>query len=90
MREERIEFCLNNFDYIANLQLLEGIPNIEKSDKDFEKWLIKSYPDDKERKTYMKKNYIPENIDLSLNNFENFVEERKKLMKAEFMSVLSP
>lgn len=88
--EDRIEFYMNNFDYIVNLQLLEGIPNIEKSDMDFKKWLYKIFPDKKDRKYYMKRNYIPENIDLSSNNFENFIKERKELMKAEFMSVLSP
>jgi len=89
IEEDQIEFYLNNFDYIANLQLLEGIPNIEKSDKDFEKWLFKTFPDEKDRKYYMKKNYIPENIDLSLNNFKEFIEKRKELIKKQLKSVLS-
>jgi len=33
-----------NVNYIANLQLLKAIPNIEKQDKDFDKWLFETYP----------------------------------------------
>lgn len=33
--DEQIAEFIDNRDYIGNLQLLEGIPNIEKSDKDF-------------------------------------------------------
>jgi hypothetical protein len=35
--EDKIEFYLNNYNYLANIQLLEGIPNQEKSGKDFDK-----------------------------------------------------
>lgn len=82
------EFYLDNFNSLANLQLMEGILNQEKSDMNFKEWLFKTYPDDQERKDYMKKNYIPENIELGLNNFEEFIKERQKLMKKEFDSIL--
>jgi uncharacterized protein with ParB-like and HNH nuclease domain len=82
------EFYLDNFNNLANLQLMEGIPNQEKSDLDFKEWLLKTYPNDHERKEYMKKNYIPENIELGLDNFEEFIKERQKLMKSEFERIL--
>lgn len=85
--ENDMEFYMENFDYLANLQLLEGIPNIEKSNKDFKEWLSNTYPDKQARKDYMEKHYIP-NIDLSLENFEEFIIERKKLMAAKFASLL--
>jgi hypothetical protein len=34
---------------IANLQLLEDIPNIEKSDMEFKKWLNETYKDNAEK-----------------------------------------
>ena len=40
---------------ISNLQLLEAIPNIEKSDKPFDKWLSETYNAESEIKTYLKK-----------------------------------
>ena len=57
--EEDIPFYLNNYNCIANLQLLEGIPNQEKSKKMFDEWIEESYPDEIARKTYMERNYIP-------------------------------
>ena len=85
--ESKIDNYLNNFDCLANLQLLEGTPNREKSDTDFKEWLFKEYPDEQARKDYMKKHYIPD-IDLSLDNFEEFIDERKKLMFDKLKSIL--
>jgi hypothetical protein len=85
---QKHEFYMSNFNSLANLQLLEGLPNLEKSDMDFKDWLMKTFSDDQERKDYMKKNYIPDNIDLSFDNFEEFLKERQTLMKREFENVL--
>lgn len=82
------EFYLQNFDYIANLQLMEGIPNQEKSSMNFKTWFLKNFPkDDSTRKEYMTKHYIP-NTDLSFGNFEEFINQRKKLMKDKFLTIL--
>ncbi|NOQ34003.1 MAG: DUF262 domain-containing protein [Methanosarcinales archaeon] len=85
--QNKVEFYLNNFNYLANLQLLEGIPNQEKSDMDFEEWLYRTCPIEQERKDYMNKHYIPD-IDLSFDNFENFITDRKKLMANKFKSLI--
>jgi hypothetical protein len=85
---QKHEFYMGNFNSLANLQLLEGIPNLEKSDMDFKDWLTKTFPNDQERKDYMKKNYIPDNIDLSFDNFEEFLKERQTLMKRQYENVL--
>lgn len=86
--EDELDFYLNNYDFLANLQLLEEIPNIEKSDKDFYEWLQKNYHEEQARKDFMRKNYIPEDIDLSYGNFEEFIAERKKLMVDKYKSIL--
>jgi uncharacterized protein with ParB-like and HNH nuclease domain len=85
--EERADGFIESVDYLANLQLMEGIPNIEKSNKDFKQWLFEKYPDEQSRKEYMEKNYIPD-IDLSLENFDIFFEERTKLMTRKFHELL--
>jgi uncharacterized protein with ParB-like and HNH nuclease domain len=85
--EGKIKFYLNNFNYLANLQLLEGIPNQEKSDMDFKEWLFKEYPGEQARKDYMKKHYIPD-VDLSFDNFEEFLSKRKKLIFDKLKSIL--
>lgn len=82
-----IEFYLENYNYLANLQLLEGVPNQEKSGTDFDVWIKEKYPNKDDRKIYMKRNYIPD-IDLSLGNFKEFIEEREKLIVSAFKELL--
>jgi uncharacterized protein with ParB-like and HNH nuclease domain len=41
--DDDIEFYLDNYNYLANIQLLEGVPNQEKSGKDFDVW-IQQFP----------------------------------------------
>ncbi len=76
---DSIEYYLDNYNYLGNLQLLESIPNIEKSNMDFDKWIVDTIPteavDD-----YKVKHYIPKNIDLGITNFEQFLEEREKMI----------
>jgi hypothetical protein len=85
--ESKIDFFLDNFNSITNLQLLEGTPNQEKSDREFKEWLFSTYPGESERKDYMKKHFIPD-IDLSLDSFEIFIKDRKKLLADAFVKLL--
>lgn len=82
-----IEFYLENFNCLANLQLLDGVQNQEKSSTPFDEWITNKYPRDIDRKAYMERHFIPD-IDLSLQNFRNFIEERKKKLKIEFERLL--
>lgn len=86
--EDQIDFYLDNYNYLANLQLLEGVPNQEKSGKDFLEWLTQKYPNSNDRKAYMDRHYIPD-VDLSLENFKQFIQERKKLIADAFSNLLS-
>lgn len=88
INEEDIDFYLNNYNLLANIQLLEGIPNQEKSGKDFDVWIKERYPDKKERKLYMERHYIPD-VDFSLENFKEFFLEREKLIVAAFNALLA-
>jgi uncharacterized protein with ParB-like and HNH nuclease domain len=85
--ESKIGFYVDEVDYLANLQLLEGPENIEKRDNDFKDWLQETYTTEQARRDFKAKHYIPD-VDLSLGNFEQFVTERKKLMTAKFESLL--
>jgi uncharacterized protein with ParB-like and HNH nuclease domain len=82
-----IEFYLENYNYLANIQLLEGVPNQEKSGTDFKVWINEKYPNENDRKAYMEKNYIPD-IDLSIENFKEFITEREKLITSAFKKLL--
>ena len=48
------DFYLDNYDCLANLQLIEGTSNLEKLDKDFEEWIYEQYPGEQEKKDYMR------------------------------------
>jgi uncharacterized protein with ParB-like and HNH nuclease domain len=85
--EDKIEFFLEKYNCLANLQLLEGVPNQEKSGKDFNSWLIEKYPNKNERKSYMEKHYIPD-VKLLLENFQEFIEKREQLIIAAFKQLL--
>lgn len=84
---DKIEEFMNYKDQIGNLQLLEGLPNEEKSNEDFSKWLNANYKGQK-RKDYMKRNYIPENISLRFDNFIDFMDERESLLKKALVRIL--
>lgn len=85
--EKDLEFYLDNYDSIANLQLLEGLPNQEKSDQEFEAWLNENYSNTLERQSFVKRHYIPD-VALPLENFKEFIEERQKLLSSAFRKVL--
>ncbi|KJR44318.1 hypothetical protein UF75_5302 [Desulfosporosinus sp. I2] len=86
--EAKIDAYLESFNSLANLQLMEGLQNQEKSDTDFKDWLKNTYSDEQNHKHYMAMNFIPEDIDLSLENFEEFIKERHKLMKLKYENIL--
>lgn len=77
--DEDMDFCMTNYNFLGNLQLLESTPNEEKKATPFEKWIEESFDSEDQRKDYMKKNYIPD-VDFSLSNFVEFFDEREKLI----------
>jgi uncharacterized protein with ParB-like and HNH nuclease domain len=85
---DKIEYFIENYNGIANLQLLEGSGNQEKSGKDFNFWLLEKYPNEIERKAYMERHYIP-NVDLNIDNFEDFIEQRKIIIRDAFVKLIS-
>ena len=87
--EEKIGFYLDNYNYLANLQLLEGTPNEEKSNKPFDEWLDETYPKGTpKRDSYLCTNYIPFDTGLDFENFEQFIEKRKALMTEAFQALI--
>lgn len=86
--KENQDYYLGKYDHIANLQLLEGPPNQEKSDMDFQEWLNKKYKDKDERSDFMRKNYIPTDLDLSFGNFKEFSKARESLIKRKLTTLL--
>jgi uncharacterized protein with ParB-like and HNH nuclease domain len=87
IRESDIDFYLENVGLLPNLQLLEGLPNQEKSDTDFADWLAKTCESAQARERYMKLHFIPD-VDLSFSNFREFVDKRREMLRDELKQVL--
>jgi uncharacterized protein with ParB-like and HNH nuclease domain len=73
-------FYIENVDLLPNLQLLEGIPNQEKNDSDFDEWLSDTFKGKQARQSFMDRNYIPDEIVLEFDNFREFFDERRQRM----------
>ncbi len=87
VKESDLDFFMESVDGLANLQLLEGIPNQEKSDSDFEPWLKKNYCTKPARTDFCAKHFIPD-CELSLENFREFFTKRKALLKENLAAIL--
>lgn len=77
--EEDLDKCIASYNYMANLQLLDAIPNIEKRNKEFKEWLDETYSLEQDKKDFKHKHYIPL-VNLNFPNFLNFMSEREKLL----------
>ncbi len=75
----KIEKFKDNRNKLANLQLLPGEENESKQAMELEEWL-KRYPNEKDI-------YLPD-CSLSINNYNEFLEKRKELMKAKLIEML--
>ena len=88
LKKQNVDFSqLYDSNYLANLQLLDGNQNIEKSNKEFKDWLEESFSEE-EKKEYFKKNYIPTNIDFTFENYNEFLLARDELLLRQLKKIL--
>lgn len=87
LTDEQMSYCMENVDYIGNIQLLEGVPNMEKSDKEPKQWIEQTFPTAQEQADYKQKHYIPA-VELSAGNFEQFLQQREELLADKLKQML--
>jgi len=75
----------SRYNSIVNLQLLGENENKSKNDMSLEEWVKEI---GKDRTTLEKETYLPSNIGLSVDNFDEFYKERKKLLTKKLLEVL--
>ena len=85
--EDKLDWYIETVNDISNLQLLAAQLNEEKLATDFEEWFNSQYSSDGDKYQYRMVNYLP-NMQYSYANYPQFIEERKKLLKAELSKVL--
>ncbi|EAI8839480.1 DUF262 domain-containing protein [Campylobacter coli] len=76
----------NIYDSLPNLQMLDANENKSKNNKPLEQWVNEKCNGN--RKEFLEKHLIPD-VDLSLKNFNNFIEERKKIIIDKLKSILN-
>ena len=86
--EDQWALWLDQVNNLANLQLLQGVVNQSKSDQEFEGWVKGECPTPADLTSYKELHLIPD-VDLSFENFPQFIEERTKLMRKRLAELLS-
>lgn len=86
---ERWPEWLDHKDDLANLQLLQGLVNQEKSDKDFEAWLVNREREPQGLAHYRHMHYIPDG-DLDFASFPEFLAARRELLRQRLREILQP
>lgn len=85
--EDKVQTYIDHVNDLSNLQLLAAIPNIEKQNQDFADWFANTHKTDSDKIQYRTIHYIPD-MEYSYANFELFLSERRKKIKAQLESML--
>lgn len=85
--DDKIDEFIQIRDGLANLQLLQGPENLEKSAQMPSKWLSKTYSDSTKRKAYQDLHLLGE-VPESMTKFDNFYESRRERLKTEITKLL--
>ena len=86
--QEKRHQWLDHKDDLANLQLLQGLPNQEKSDQEFEAWVRDEHPTPQDLEHYRKNHLIPD-VDLSFENYPVFLQAREEMIKKRLREILT-
>lgn len=84
---DKIEEYRDIVDCLPNLQLLAGIPNVEKKAKLPDEWLATAFPSSGHRATYLRENDL-DGLSLDLEDFLEFYAQRKERMRERLLKVL--
>ena len=76
---ENAGFKWEDYDTIPNLQMLDGNENMAKNAKSLKDW-VDAETTPETRQAFLKSHLIPD-VDLSLDNFPEFIEQRRILLK---------
>ncbi len=82
----KAKYSFKVYNSIRNLQMLDANENESKGKMLLKDWIEKQ-TDESERKSFLERHLIPD-VDLSMDNFEEFITERSKLLKSKLASIL--
>lgn len=85
IKSEYFQPCV--YDGLYNLQMLDANENMSKNDLDLKEWIDKE-TNDFNRNQFLERHIIP-NVNLSFENFKEFVDRRELLLKEKLKSLLN-
>lgn len=77
----------NEYDSILNLQMLDANENMSKNAKSLSQW-IEEETTDETKDSFLKAHIIP-NVDLGLDNFEEYIAERRVLLHEKIRRIFN-
>lgn len=81
------ELDWNVYDSILNLQMLDANENMSKNAKPLKQWVDEATADC-DRTAFLKAHLIPD-IDLELTNFDDFIEQRRLILRDRVRQIFS-
>lgn len=85
--ENKETFGWEAYNSILNLQMLDANENMSKQDKSLQDWVNSETT--KENKTDFFKTHLIPDVSLKLDNFEQFISERKKILIKRLKEILN-
>lgn len=73
------------YDTILNLQILDANENMSKNKMPLKDWVTKETTDIT-KDAFLKSHLIPD-VDLNLENFNNFIEERRRILRSKIREI---
>lgn len=89
VEEEKVDEFIQRVNRVGNIQLLEAIPNIEKSARPFDLWINEKYSTQQEIDTYKEKHFISKLSPIGFLDFLEFFEKRENVIKEELSRLLN-
>lgn len=85
--ENKEKYGWHTFNSIYNLQMLEANENMSKRDLSLKEWVEKE-TNEENKEQFLNLHLIP-NVDLSLDNFSQYLEMRKELLMSQMKTLLN-
>lgn len=86
--EEMIEECFGSRNSLPNLQLLEGLLNVTKSDTPPAEWLKAAYPDAVTRQAYVERHDLGQ-VPVDACDFPDFLDARREKIRVKLTALLA-
>lgn len=81
------KYELQTYNSLKNLQMLDANENMSKNNKDLQSW-VEEETREKDRTAFLVDHHIPD-VSLKLENFDEFISERTKILTKALKAVLA-